>query len=87
MNPKITPEMADALHANNGDVRVTDPDTQRVYVLVDDDTHRKAMEALRQREDLEAIQDGVDDMNAGRMVPAEEAHKRVREHLLSKYGE
>jgi hypothetical protein len=86
MNPKITPEMANALHANNGDVRVTDPDTQRVYVLVDDDTHRKAMEALKQREDLEAIQSGLDDMEAGRSMSVDESERRTDE-ALAKFGQ
>ena len=47
MQPEITSEMSNALHANKGEVRVTDPSTQKVYVLVDDETHRRAMEALR----------------------------------------
>ena len=80
-------EMADALHADNGDVRVIDPDTQRVYVLVDDETHKRAMEALRQREDLEAIQAGIADMEAGRMMSVDEAHERTRQRLLSEHNQ
>ena len=84
MQPEITPEMASALRANKGEVRVTDPSTQKVYVLVDDETHRRAMEALRQQEDLRAIQSGLDDMQAGRSMSMEESERRVDE-ALAKY--
>ena len=84
MQPEITPEMANALHANKGEVRVTDPSTQKVYVLVADETHRRAMEALRQQEDLRAIQSGLDDMQAGRSMSIEESERRVDE-ALAKY--
>ncbi len=87
MNPKLTQEQLDALHANEGDVRVTDPTTQRVYVLVDDDTHRRAMDALRRQEDLKAVRAGIDDIEAGRVLPAAEAHARVREQLIAKHGQ
>lgn len=85
MNPLLTPEMSAALQANQGEVRVTDPSTQRVYVLVDDETHSKAMEALRKREDQQAIQAGIEDMEAGRMQPAEEARRHGRDQLLSRF--
>ena len=81
MNPDMTQEMADALQASNGDVRVTDPRTQKVYVLVDDETHRRAMEALRQQEDLRAIQTGLADMQAGRTMSLEESKRQVNEAL------
>jgi excinuclease UvrABC nuclease subunit len=81
MNPELTQEMADALRAGKGEVRVTDPKTQQVYVLVDDETHRRAMEALRQQEDHRAIQSGLDDMQAGRSMSIEESHRRLDEAL------
>lgn len=43
------------------------------------------MEALPQQEDIEAIQAGIDDMEAGRMTAAEEAHRHGREQLISRY--
>jgi predicted transcriptional regulator len=85
MNPLLTPEQSAALQAHEGELRVTDPTTQRVYVLVDDETHSRAMEALRRREDRQAIQAGIEDMEAGRMQPAEEAHRHGREELLSRF--
>ena len=81
MSPKFTKEMTDALHANSGDVRVVDPSTQQVYILVDDETHQRAMEALRQQQDIEAIQAGLADMEAGRSMTIEESKRRTEEAL------
>ncbi len=81
MTPNLPKEMVDALHTGNGVVRGIDPNTQRVYVLVDDETHQKAMDALRQREDLEAIQAGIDDLQAGRSLTLEESNRRTTDAL------
>ena len=85
MNPLLTPEQSAALQASEGELRVVDPSTQRVYVLVDDETHTRAMEALRKREDHRAIQAGIEDMEAGRMQSADDAHRHGREELLARY--
>jgi uncharacterized membrane protein len=85
MDPLLTPEQSAALRASEGELRVVDPGTQRVYVLVDDETHQKAMEALQKRENYQAIQSGIDDMEAGKMQSAEDAHRHGREELLSRY--
>lgn len=85
MNPLLTPEQSAALQASEGELRVVDPGTQRVYVLVDGETHEKAMKALQKREDHQAIQSGIDDMEAGRMQSAEDAHAHGREELLTRY--
>lgn len=84
MIPKMTPEMSDAL-ANENEVCVRDPSTERVYVLVDHETHRRAMAALRQQADIDAIQAGIDDMEAGRMQPAADARRHGRNELLSRF--
>lgn len=42
------------------DLRFVDPDTQKVYFLLDVETHRKAMEAMRQQGNWDAIQEGVE---------------------------
>jgi len=39
------------------------------------------MEALRQQDDLVAIQAGIDDMEAGRIVPLEQADAEIRKDL------
>jgi predicted transcriptional regulator len=82
MNPKITEEMRAALKQRPGQpIRVEDDETQKVYVIIDDQTHKRAMEALRQQEDLAAIQAGIDDMEAGHVVPFEQADARIRNKL------
>lgn len=85
MIPNLPKEMVNALQTGNGVVRGIDPTTQRVYVLVDDETHRKAMDALRQREDLEAIQAGIDDLQAGRSLSVEESDQRTTD-ALAQFG-
>ena len=81
MTPELTQEMRDALNANSGEVRVVDPNTQQVYVLVDDETHGRAMQALRRQQDLDAIQAGIDDMEAGRSMTIEQSKQRTEEAL------
>ncbi len=85
MSTFLTPELSAALQENEGELRLVDPNTQRVYVLVDDETHTRAMEALRKREDRHAIQSGIDDMEAGRMQPADDARLDGREELLARF--
>jgi hypothetical protein len=83
VNPKpLSPDLAKALHAAGDEpLPVIDPSSQNVYFVVDEQTHRKAMAALRQREDLEAIQAGIDDMKAGRSAPLAESFDRIEKQL------
>ena len=86
MTPKLTQEQYDALHSNgNEPLPVVDPTNQHVYFVVDGETHRQGMAALRQREDLEAIRRGVDDMEAGRGIPIEEARTQTESELRIRY--
>ncbi|MCA9079998.1 MAG: hypothetical protein KDA58_05535 [Planctomycetaceae bacterium] len=84
MSPQLPPDIAEALHANPGDCRVIDPSTQRVYVLVDDETHRRAMRALREQEDFAAIQEGIAQMERGETLSLEEARRLTEERLLAR---
>lgn len=56
----------------------------KTFVIVDADVMRQMQEALA-RSDFAAIQAGISDMEAGRMQPAEEAHRQGREELISRY--
>ena len=85
MSQLLTPEQSAALQASEGDLRIVDPATQRVYVLIDDETHGRAMEALRKREDLQAIQAGIDDVEAGRIQSAEDARQQGRDELVARF--
>ena len=66
MTPKLTEEMRQALQQQpDGPVEVPDDRSQRVYVLIDADLHRRAMTALRQQQDWESIQRGIAQADAG----------------------
>lgn len=84
MSTKLSKELADALRASGGsELEVIDPDSRRRYVLVDSDTHRRAMEALRRQQDRDAIAQGISEMEAGEGVSTGEARKLTREKLLA----
>ncbi len=86
--PKLTNEQLQALHAAGDELQILDPSTNKVYVVVEQSVHQKAKAALehQQQDDMVAIQHGIDDINAGRTKPSEEAHDRIREKLVSRYG-
>ena len=76
---KITQELADALNTSgDSELEVVDPQTQRRYVLIDSETHRRAMEALRREQDREAIAEGLAQMDAGQGQPLDEAFADLR---------
>ena len=85
MTAKLTKELAAALHATgDSELEVVDPETERTYFLVDSDTHRQAMEALRRQQDRDAIAQGIAEMEAGDGISVEDARNRTRESLLSR---
>ena len=88
MNPKLTQELLDALHASRDELVITDPKTNQC-VLVDHESLLRARAALerQQQEDLSAIQQGINDAGAGRIVPAKDSHLNIRHKLVSRFGE
>jgi hypothetical protein len=82
MATALTKELAAALHAT-GDrqLEVVDPETSRLYYIVDGETHRLAMDALRRQRDREAIAQGVSEMEAGQGRPLDEAFAAIRSRL------
>ncbi|MCA9120970.1 MAG: hypothetical protein H6822_31210 [Planctomycetaceae bacterium] len=85
MTPKLNQELTDALHASESPLSVVDPTTNQLYIIVDQATHQQAMAALQRQQSVAAIQEGIDDMEAGRMQPAAEAQRHGREELLSRF--
>ena len=83
MKAQLTIEQSNALNQSGDPLSLVDPRTQRVYVLVDQGVHQQAMDALqRQRdEDAVAIQQGLDDMHAGRGMSLDESRARTGEAL------
>jgi hypothetical protein len=52
MQPILTKDLSDALCASESlELEVIDPVSQRVYLIVDVELHRRATEALRSQED------------------------------------
>jgi hypothetical protein len=83
MKAQLTTEQSDALNQSDDPLSLVDPRTHRVYVLVDQSVHQQAMDALqRQRdEDAAAIQQGLNDMHAGRGMSLDESRARTLDAL------
>jgi predicted transcriptional regulator len=82
MTARLSKELADALHVTDDDeLEVVDPVTQRRYTIVDSDTHRRAMDALRRQQDRDAIAEGVAQMEAGQGKPLDEAFASLKSRL------
>ena len=82
MTQRLSKEFADALRANGEqELEVIDPATNHVYVVVDSQTHRQAMAALRRQQDHEAIAEGLAQMEAGQGKPLHEVEAEMRAEL------
>ncbi len=78
MTPLPT-NITEAIRAGKtADLRFVDPDTQKVYFLLDDETHRRAMDANRQQDDWDAIQEGVAQSKRGMSISADELKAQIR---------
>ncbi len=77
MTAKFSPEIANALHENGN----------KPLQVVDGDVHRREMDALRKTEDLDAVQEGIRQMEAGEEMSVEEARTQVSNRLAAKYGQ
>ncbi len=81
MKAPLTAEQRQALDQHPDGIEVEDEQTQKMYVLIEADLYERAMQSLRRQEDLAAIQAGNDDMEAGRVMPLDEADKLIRQKL------
>ena len=79
-NPKLTDELRSAL-SDGTEVVVEDDQTGKKYVIVQMSLHNQAIQALREKEDRESIQRGLEDMEAGRVHATEEVDNRIRAKL------
>ncbi|NUQ65257.1 MAG: hypothetical protein HUU20_22550 [Pirellulales bacterium] len=76
---RLPDEMRQVLRENPGEpLPLEDDETHQVYVVVDQDLHRRAMQALQQQEDVQAIQAGLDAAANGLVAPLEEVDARIR---------
>lgn len=82
MSIELNKDLLAALHeAGNRGLEVVDPETSRVYVIVDSDTHRRAMEAFDREQDRLAIGEGLAQMQAGDGLPLDDAFDAIRVRL------
>jgi len=82
MSVKLSEEQRRALTELQGaPVEVEDDETRKVYVLVDQSLHRRGMRALQEQEDLAAIRQGIEQMEAGLGQPLDEADAEIRKEL------
>ncbi|MFO1004025.1 MAG: hypothetical protein U0936_27220 [Planctomycetaceae bacterium] len=79
---KLSEEVAEALKAANGEaLSVEVPGPDRRFVVVEQSEYDAAMEALALQRNLELIREGVADVEAGRVMPLDEAMERIRREL------
>lgn len=79
---KLSEEVAEALKASKGEpISVDVPGFDRRFVVVDQTTHDAEMAALELQKNVELIREGISDVEAGRVVPLDEAMDRVRREL------
>jgi predicted transcriptional regulator len=81
---KLTREQTEQAVQHPEGVSCQGDGVDQTFVIVDADVMRQMQEALT-RSDIAAIQAGINDMEAGRMQPAEEAHRQGRQELTSRY--
>jgi len=65
MTTKLPEELRQPLQQNPREVRLEDDQTQAVYFVIDEETHRRAMKALKEQEDNDAIAEGLQQMENG----------------------
>lgn len=81
MTPKLSQEQREAIQQHGGPVEVEDDETRKVYVIIEGDLHQRAMQALEEHDARRAIRAGIDDLQAGRIVPFAELDSRLRKKL------
>lgn len=79
MAAKLSKELSDAIQASGDEsLEVIDPQSNRSYFIMDDDTYQRALKALRQQVDHDAIAAGIAEMEAGEGQPIDEAFAQLR---------
>ena len=81
MSTKLTQEQRQAIRQSGCPVEVEDEETKEVYVLVDGDFHDRAAQALDESEARRAIRNGINELEAGRVLPLAELDTRIRARL------
>ncbi len=79
---KLNEEVAQALIKSDGEpLAVEVPGSDRRFVLVEQSTFDEAMAALELQRNVELIREGIADVEAGRVLPLDEAMEQIRREL------
>jgi len=79
MTAKLSEELQRAIDTHGETpVEVEHPQTHKVYILIEQPMHERAMKALQQQEDITAIQTGIDAAERGEVSTLEEVDARIR---------
>ncbi len=81
MIAKLPAELRQAIQQNPNQVRLEDEQTHAVYVIIDEETHRRAMQALQEQEDWESIQRGLKQREQGLGQPLAEVDAEIRKEF------
>ena len=81
---RLTHEQTEQAVQHPGGVRCQGHGIDRIFYIVDAEVLVQMQEVIARSDDV-AIQAGISDMEAGRMQPAEDAHRHGREALISRY--
>lgn len=81
MTTKLPAELREVIQQNPQQVRLEDEQTHAVYFVLDEETHRRAMRALKEQEDRASIARGVKQMEAGEGRTLAEADAAMRKEL------
>jgi hypothetical protein len=78
---KLTQDQREAIRQSGGPVEIEDDETRKTFVIIDGELHHRAMQALEENETRRAIRTGIDDLQAGRVVPFADVDARLRKKL------
>ena len=81
MNEKLPAELRDAIRRNPDQLWLEDEQTHDVYVMVGEETYRRAMRALQEQEDWNAVQQGLKQREQGLGQPLAEVDAEIREEF------
>lgn len=82
MIAQLTQELTAALNATgHNELELVDPDTQRMYVLIDSHTYQLAKDALRSQQGREAITQGIAQLESGHGRLLDESFQIMRDRL------
>ena len=82
MTPRLTDEQRQAIHLRPGQpIPVVDEQSSTSYVLIDKETHERAIAALRLQEEIVAIQQGLNAAAEGRESTLQDADAHIRKEL------